>query len=372
MSIFAFGRLVSLLAVALSMTYIGYRICLMRYDPGPSRSIIIMLFALFVFQILPGINAYQEALGLPVPKWRNVLGYPMFSFAVLLGYFAMKQFLNNQAIPIRDILRHRLFLITAALIGLQAAILQSRPSSTSFSDGVSFERSWSYAAAYFLCLCIFAGVGWLIVRLLLQDLQRYKANLPYRARRIAGLLGAGVVVIAALLGEINLALSFLLDDPKIRFTLNWIVQDAGRALACLLLLIGFAIPQSIFIKAVRPLERYLERQHYKKLYYLCQKIGPLLPQLSVPQHDQNILRVLIILARMREFLATNSPHTAVLPPRAEADYLFELINNGARFDKLGPYKPALSPKDYYEFLQHNLRVAKHLKQLEVRQHSMSA
>src|SRR5688500_2376042 len=118
MSIFAFGRLVSLIAVALSMAYGGYRIYQMRDDPGPSRSIIIMLFAFFALQILPSINAYQEALGLPVPKWQNVLGYPMFSFAVLLAYFAIKQFLNNQASPLRDILSHRLFLITAALIGL--------------------------------------------------------------------------------------------------------------------------------------------------------------------------------------------------------------------------------------------------------------
>src|SRR6185436_670882 len=98
MSIFAFGRLVSLLAIAPSIIHVGYRIYLMRDDgPSPSRSIIIMLFAVAAFQILPCINAYQEALGLPVPKWQNVLGYPMFSFAVLWGYFAIKQFLNNQA-----------------------------------------------------------------------------------------------------------------------------------------------------------------------------------------------------------------------------------------------------------------------------------
>ncbi len=372
MSIFAFGRLVSLIAVVLTMTYIGYRIYQMRDDPGPSRSIIIMLFALFAFQILPGINAYQEALGLPVPKWQYALGYPMFSFAVVWGYFAVKQFLNNQAMPLHDILCHRLFLITAALIGLGAVILQSRPSSTSFTDGVTFERSWSYATGYFLHLFIFAGVGWLIARLFLKDLQRYKANLAYRVRRIIIFLGVVVVVAAALLAEINLALSFLLDDPKIRFTLNWIAQGAGWFLACLLLLIGFGVPQSIFARAVKPFELYLERQHYKKLYYLCQKIGPLLPRLSVPQHDQNIWRVLVKLARMRDYLGTNSPHTAVLPPRVEAEYLFELINSGARFDKLGPYKPSLSPKDYYEFLQHNLRVAKHLQQLETRQHSLSA
>lgn len=372
MSIFAFARLVSLIAVALTTTYIGYRIYQMRDDPGPSRSVIIMLFAVFAFETLPCINAYQEALGLPVPKWRNVLGYSMFSFAVPLGYFAIKQFLNNQASPLRDILLHRLFLITAALIGIQAAILQLRPGSISFTDGMSFERSWSYATAYSLGPFIFVGVGWLVAKLFLKDLKRYKANLPYRARRIVSLLGVVVVVAAALVSEINLALSFLLDDPKIRFTLNWIAQDAGRALACLLLLIGFAVPESIFAKAIRPLERYLERQHYKKLYYLCQKIGGLLPRLSVPQHDHNIWRVLIKLARMRDYLGTNSPHTAVLSPRAEAKYLFELINSGVRFDKLGPYKPALSPPDYYEFLQHNLSVARYLKQLEVRQRSRSA
>jgi hypothetical protein len=328
-----------------------------------------MLFALSVFQILPSINAYQEALGLSVPKWRNVLGYPMFGFAFLLGYFTLKQFLNNQAMPFHDIIGSRIFLTTAVLIGLQAAILQLRPSSTSFTDGVSFERSWSYATVYSLSFFIVAGMGWLIAGLFLKDLKRYKANMAYRVRRTISLLGMVVVIIAALLGEINLALSFLLDDPNLRFTLNWIVQDASRVLAGLLLVIEFSVPQFLLARAVRPLERYLEHQHYKKLYYLCQKIGPLLPRLSVPQHDQNIWRVLVKLARMRDYLGTNSPQTSVLTPCAEAEYLFELINNGTRFDKLGPYKPALSPKDYYEFLQHNLRVANHLKQLEARHRS---
>lgn len=353
------------------MTHFGYRIYLMRDDPGPSRSVLIMLFVAATFQILPSINVYQEALGLPLPKWRNVLGYPMFSFVFLLAYFTAKQFLNNQASPLRDIIGSRIFLITAALIGLQAAILQWRPSSTSFTDGVSFERSWSYAIAYSLSFFIVAGVSWLIARLFLKDLKRYKANLPYRVRRTISLLGVVVTVVAALLAEINLLLSFLMDDPNIRFTLNWMAQDAGRVLASLLLLIEFSVPQFIFAKAVKPLENYLERQHYAKLYYLCQKIGPLLPRLSVPQHDHNIWRVLIKLARMRDYLGTNSPHTAVLLPRTEAEYLFELINSGTTFDKLGPYKPALSPKDYYEFLQHNLRVAKHLKQLEAKHRSRS-
>jgi|GEM_PF-6848321 len=372
MSIFAFGRLISLLAVALTMTYIGYRTYLMRDDPSPSRSIIIMMFVGAAFEILPCINAYQEALELPMPKWQNVLGYPMFSSAILLGYFTLKQFLNNQVSPLRDILGHRIFLITAALIGIEATILSLRQGSTSFTDGVYFEPSWSYTAACSIYYLIFVGVGSLIVGLFWKDLKRYKANLAYRVRRLVSMLGLIVVVAATLLGEVNLALSFLLDDPKLRFTLNWIVQDVGKTLACLLLLIGFGVPQSIFIKAVRPLERYLEHRHYAKLYYLCQKISPLLPRLSVPQHDQNIWRVLIRLAEMRDYLGTNSPYTAVLPPRAEADYLFGLINNGARFDKLGPYKPSLSPKDYYEFLQHNLRVADHLKQLEARHRPLSS
>jgi hypothetical protein len=128
--------------------------------------------------------------------------------------------------------------------------------------------------------------------------------------------------------------------------------------------IAQAIPQSVVIEAVQPLDRYLARRREDLLRYLHQKMLQIVPGEQLPGETFDLVDALTEISGARRIIWTQEAHAELITAPQEAQYLFDLLQQKKVIEKAGKHKPPQTANS--DIIKHNLAVAKCLRKLEAK------
>lgn len=312
--------------------------------------------------IVSGILVIMSFLGFiiaPAPLWLALLRFVALLYALLFSYSANIWIVTGYH---HHLTTSKIFLVMtgSALIIIISAYL-SRENLGLIFQNEDFKPTLVYYVHYYLVCATLLFMYVLIIRLFWISLRQSK-DLTYIVRRTLGLTTYTAAALCVMVSTINLTLSVFYGDMY-RHQLNRIFYMIVPVLG--LMPIINIVPQPVLAKIVQPLEHILVKRRERQqalLRHLHGTMVKIVPGVQLQNEALRDLHMLIEISDARQMIWSQTQRTKPIAAKDEAQHLFTLCKHDVVIIGPGRYLPP--PTRCQNIMQHNVAVAKHLKQLE--------
>lgn len=334
------------------------------------QPLLIKLAIAIFLDLIPNITPlYNIFYGLK-PRWLEIIEIGAYPFAMMLGYFIVYELLYTRTFSFMDMVRTRIFLVFICLVSIPIGITCFSLINASFTQGSLFEKKISYYIAYFFYYFCQIYVLAQTIHVYTKEVKQ-EHKIDYKARIIVCMSGFVSVLLFYVLAEINLFLSFFIQD-NYRLFINSIVQDFGKGLSLIILLIGFVFPRKFYIIVTAPIVQYISQKEQRNIQLLnryCALLTHIVPRNVLKYkyiHPDHIFMLIYDADKVIWSHGSSRPTS----PKKLARHIALLLRSGATITKMGPHIHPLGKRD---FMRHHLSIARHLQRMEgIDAHSYSA
>lgn len=274
-----------------------------------------------------------------------------FHQSILLLHFSLVQLIETDVKP---------FYTTKLYLGVTVLSMVNlglewvrRDNLGSFIDNEVYRPDAVYFASYMLFYALWFMVGVKTLPLVRRFMHQ-NTGLTYRLRGATALGAWSLIVVCALIEEINLGLSLVIGDVY-RADLN-ALYHALKAPVGLLAMLG-AAPTPFFVVAARPVDGWMKRRqakHTQLINALHAVMIQIAPRVHLPNEALRDIRAPIEISDARDVIWSHYPRTQPITPQDEANLLRTLLHENVTLTTIGPYQP---PTIDEVLPTHNLKVA---------------
>jgi uncharacterized membrane protein len=299
----------------------------------------------------------------PTSLWLRSICVVATHQSFLIYYLNCEQIIREE---ISNFLKRKLYIIVT-LISVFIVVIEyfRRGNLGWFVDNDIYHPTFVYYASQILFYAVMLYVGICGIKIQYQSLLNSKP-LVYLVRNTLGVLIFLLVLISAMIAEINLCLSIFYGDMY-RYTLNEIYQGLKPLFGIVILLA--AAPSPILARIFAPIKNYFIKRRYRQeavlIGYLHEKLTRVVPIRRTLDQKEHSIRRIVEIGDARDILWSHTCHQDPITAMQEAQLLFSL---GQKYTTIKGHGEYSTPVIQGDVTQHNLMVARYLRKLEQRRY----